>query len=213
MKKKIYQKLVKAAVFSACMVALISLITNQFFRAARTVLALPDPPTFSARFPEKQVHGYGWTLGGPDVTISIDDPDNGVGVDYTKTLSVIVAPWDPSQTFVQFTLDDLPGFELQPGQFVTMTDGTTTKTHTVSSLSITDIDEATDIITGTVEGSSTVDVDVNCGASGCAASQSVTASAGSWTADFSAVSGGDIGPGSRGEARTQDIDGDNTTVV
>ena len=97
-----------------------------------------------------------------------------------------------------------------------MTDGVTTKTNTVSSLSITDVNEATDTITGTVEGTSTVDVDANCGDSGCAAFRSVTAVGTVWSADFfndpDSQGVADIGPGSRGEVRTQDIDGDNTTV-
>ena len=124
-------------------------------------------PRLSARFPEQEVHGYGWTLGS-NVTISIDDPDNGVGEDYTAIVESIVAPWDSNQTFAQFTL---AGFALglQPGHVVTMTDGMVTKVHTVSSLSITGIDIATNTITGTVEGDSTVDVDANCGDSGCGA--------------------------------------------
>ena len=100
-------------------------------------------PNFSARFPEKQVHGYGWALGS-SVTVSIDDPDYGTNVDYSATLPVIVAPWDATQTFVQFTLDDQPGFELQPGQIVTMSgivEGMAiTKVHTVSVLAITGVD-------------------------------------------------------------------------
>ena len=115
MKQNLHQQSVNAAVYCARMIALISLIAIQFFGAARPALALFDP-SFAARFPEKQVHGYGWTLGGPDVTVSIDDPDNGVGEDYTATLPVIEAPWDPSQTFVQFQLNDQPGFNYSLGR-------------------------------------------------------------------------------------------------
>ena len=180
---------------------------------------IPYPPNFAARFPEKEVHGYSWPLGS-DVTISIDDPDFGTAVDYTATLHPIVAPWNSNETLVKFTLD---GFELQPGQIITMrglVEGELlTKVHSVSSLAVAEINLTTDTITGTVESGGRVELDANCGNKGCAAFRRETATGVNWSANF-AIQGDDndeknitdLVPGSSGEVRTPDADGDNTTV-
>ncbi|MBI5352063.1 MAG: BMP family ABC transporter substrate-binding protein [Chloroflexi bacterium] len=165
-------------------------------------------PNFSARFPEGEVHGYQWPLGA-DITISIDDPDTGVGEDYTATVEAIVAPWDSNSTFAQFTLFDF-AMGLQVGQVITMTDGSITKTHTVSNLAVTDVDVDTDTITGSVEPDAWVDVDANCGPGGCTYLGVNANGSGDWSADFSALT--DLVPGSSGEVRAPDSDGDTTTV-
>ncbi len=173
-------------------------------------------PNFAARFPENQVHGYGWYPLGASITINIDDPDNGVGVDHTDTQTVVVADWNPNETWVGF---DLGAFTLEPGQLVSMTDGTTTKTHTVTSLTVTNIDPDADTVAGTAAPGSQVDVGHICDQNGCAFRRVITNGSGDWLADFSAVGEDgdeqdlfDIRPGIGNEARQPDEDGDSTTV-
>ena len=171
-------------------------------------------PTFSARLPENEVHGYEWPLGA-SVTINIDDPDNGLGVDHTDTQTVIAAPWDARQTWVKFVLGS---FELQPGQLVTLSQGATTKQHTVSNVAITNANLAADTIAGSVEPSSEVHIEANCGPGGCAAfRREIADGSGNWSADFSTAGGdpdeqalADIQVGSHGEVRVSDAEGDFT---
>ena len=81
---------------------LLMIVTLMNTRAVRVVQAAYNP-SFSARLTENQVHGYEWNLG-DSVTLTIDDPDNGVSNDFTDTQTVVVADWDPTMTFVLFDL-------------------------------------------------------------------------------------------------------------
>ena len=157
-------------------------------------------PSFSVRIDEGQVHGYEWPLG-TDVTLEVDDPGNGVGVDYTETRSPEPAPWDPGQTWVQFRVAE-GGFTLAAGQLVSMFNGDTTKTHTVTDLAVTDVNR------GGRYGVGDDEFGVRCGACGDygegAPYRSVTVAAGVWSADFSVPwedqGTWDIEPGTQGEA-------------
>ena len=193
-----------------------AVLIDSGYYSACDFTGIPGCPTFAARFPENQVHGYGWYPLGASITLTIDDPDNGVGIDYTDTQQIIVAEWDPNQTWVRFALDT---FELQPGQIVSMTDGTATKTHTVTNLAITNIDPVADTVSGTAEPGSQVEIGWICDDLGCAFRRVTTNGSGNWLADFSEVGEDgdeqdlfDIVPGTGNEARQPDIDGDSTTV-
>ena len=162
------------------------------------------------------MHGYGWPLN-ISVNLRIDDPDDGVvDIDYSETQTVGVADWDPAnQTFVRFYINN---FALEPGQIVTMTDGTVTKTHTITSLSVVSVNPDTDMVTGTAAPGSQVDNSI-CEGSTCANRRVFTGQNGIWTANFAlpGEAGDDptlfnIVPGSRGEARQSDADEDNTTM-
>ena len=118
-------------------------------------------------------------------------------------------------------LFDLGSFELQPGHLVTMTDGTTTKTHTVRSLAVTAVDAVADTVAGTAEPGATVEVGhIHCDETGCYGFRRVTADEnGNWIADFAHVGEDndeqdlfDIVPGTASEVRQPDLDWDNTTV-
>jgi len=180
-----------------------------------------SPFVLRARLQENIVDGWGWTPG-DSVTISIDDPDIG-DPDYSSPVDAIV----DSSGNVQFLLD---GFTLQPGQIITMTDttdGVTSKTHTVVSLSITDIDVATDTITGTTEAGLTLH---GAGASRYGSSGSyctvTTESSGEWTVHFSGSGSEcwinypsgpilgefDIRTGTSGNVNYSDEDGDFTSL-
>lgn len=177
--------------------------------------SIPNP-NFSARKNENQIHGYEWTLGS-SVTLTIDDPGNGVGTDFTATQTVGVADWNPNQTFVRF---DLGSFTLQSGQLVTMSQGGTIKTHTVTNLTVTAVDPVADTVSGTADPGTQVDVGhIYCDQNGCVGFRRVTADTnGNWLADFAHVGEDsdeqdivDINAGTNSEARQCDNDGECTT--
>jgi hypothetical protein len=170
-------------------------------------------PTFSVRLTEQQVHGYQWPLGNT-VTLTIDDPANGPGVDYSATTTSEVDPWNPEQTWLGFDLNG--AMVLQAGLLVTMSDGDTTKTHTVTNLVVTGVDVDTDIVFGTADPGSWLKVNA-CNNNGCGDRQVWPDAAGNWTANF-AVPGAedweqtlvDIAEGSKGETWQGDEDWDDT---
>ena len=182
------------------------------------VLALGAPtnvfaqgePSFSVRLTENEVHGYEWPLGA-QVTLSID------GVPYGPE-TVVEADWDPNQTFVRFDLGE--AITLQGGQYIEMTDGTTTKTHTVTSLVVDGVDPVADTVYGRAGAGSQVDVGhVYCDENGCYGfRREIADGSGNWVADFS-VPGEDpdeqeiidLQPGMGSEARQCDEDGECTT--
>ena len=97
-------------------------------------------PHFAVIMNNELVHGYNWPLGA--VTMEIDDPSNGVGIDYSDTQPSIEAPWDPLTNWVEF---DLSGsFVVEPGHIVTLTDGVTPKSHIVTDLIVVSVDPDTD---------------------------------------------------------------------
>jgi hypothetical protein len=73
------------------------------------------------------IEGVGWTPGST-VTVTVDDPTNGEGVDHSATQTAGGDGW------LRFQLID---FDLQPGHIITMTDDSFTQTMTVSSLRVT----------------------------------------------------------------------------
>lgn len=171
---------------------------------------------FSARITENEVHGYQWTFGFP-VNLTIDDPNTPQAPDYTRTETVTYADWDPNQTFVQFRLweDD---FTLQPGMFITMTDGSVIKTHTVTDLVVLGADAENDTVWGTGTPGTWVEVGHLCDNEGCAIRRTVVAVDGTWLVDFSVPGGSepdeqktfDLQQCYGNEARQLDEDGDNT---
>jgi len=162
------------------------------------------------------VHGYQWT-DGVEVALTINDPGTPDPVDYSDSQTVGPAPWDPEQTFVFFDLQE--AFAIQPGHVVSLSDGVTTKTHTVRNLAVTGVDADLDTVSGTAEPFTEVWVNA-CGESNCVNRYEVADGAGGWTADFS-VPGDEPGeeptydlvPGSMVRAGQYDDDGDATSVA
>ena len=97
---------------------------------------------------QDQIAGSSWDIGSW-VTLEIDDPSNGPGVDYSAGQTA------KEKEAEGITADFLLGeFDLKPGHIITMSDGTTTRTHVVQPQEITSIDVESDTITGTApEGS------------------------------------------------------------
>jgi len=139
-------------------------------------------PNFAVRANFDQVEAYEWNLG-TTLTLEIDDPDNGPGVDYDDTQIVGVAPWNPNQTYVEFRFAG--EYDLQPGDEVSLTDGFTTKTHTVTSLEITAFDVENDLVYGVAEPGSYINFVYACDNGNCSSTRHVHAdSEGKWIADF-----------------------------
>jgi hypothetical protein len=138
------------------------------------------------------------------------------------------APWTPGST-VSLTIEDGSGiiyadsqtvagdgnfnfnlwevFDVQRGHIVTVSDGTTTKTHTVTNLFVDGIDAAADTVFGRADPGTDVDVWLHQDGSNV----TVTADgSGNWVADFSATS--DLTYASDGGAQQTDADGDSTGV-
>jgi hypothetical protein len=161
---------------------------------------------------EDRVEAYEWPLG-HTVTLAIDNPLTGKNPDFTDTRIIGVLPWDPSQTYAEFNLKGL--FDIQPGFHVILSDGTTTKAHTVTSVAVTGVDLDKDLVHGMAQANTQVFV-TGC-YQGCW-NRHVTADGnGDWTADFAhpgplgdEQDTFDIVPGSNGDAKQCDEDGDCT---
>jgi tetratricopeptide (TPR) repeat protein len=161
-------------------------------------------PFFSVSFNSYRVEGEQWPLGA-EVTMTIDDPSNGPGVDYTDTQTVVQAPWNPPvYTQVEFRLDEV--FDVQMGHIVTMTDGVTTRSHTVLTINVTFIDPEADRITGTSDPGSEINVTIH--GDCCYEIYITTDDSGFWTADFSGIY--DLVPGTEGAAKRIDAEGNST---
>ena len=165
-------------------------------------MSIPNP-RFTVNAGDDEFWGTEWTPGS-QVTITIGDVGN---PDFEMTADV--NEWGEFGT-------DWIGFDILPGALVTVTDGTITKTHVVTALTVTDVDIDADVVSGTAEPGSTVWVDVNTDWGDGSGRQVVADESGNWTADFS-VPGDqdweqpfDIGPGVQVSANQSDEDGDAT---
>lgn len=109
-------------------VSLTDTVNAPYAATAAIAVALDSPHVF----------GEGWAPG-TTVTVTIDDPANGAGVDYSDDFvtSGDGSFWSPQGVW-----------PLEPGFLVIATDGLVTKEHTVLDLTV-DIDPVTDIISGT----------------------------------------------------------------
>ncbi|MBW3665324.1 MAG: cell wall-binding repeat-containing protein [Actinobacteria bacterium] len=146
----------------------------------------------------------------PDGFVDITINDGGDG--YTQ----LDLPLDESG---HLWVDLEGGFDLIPGHVVTVDDGTTTKIHEVTALSVTAMDVGTDTLSGTA----TPFADVKVFAYGFfdgAFRHEVADAAGNWTADFKnpgdeegEETTADLVAGSDGEVNEPDEDGDETHVA
>jgi hypothetical protein len=138
-------------------------------------------PTFAVRVNSNWVEANEWELDA-SLTLEIDDPDNGPGVDYTDTQTVGEAPWDPSQTYVEIQFEGL--YDVQPGDVVTLTDGVTSKTHIVTSIEITGYDLESDLVFGVADPNSYDLLVYACDDEYCSTRHVNSDGGGHWTADF-----------------------------
>ncbi len=176
-----------------------------------TASFIPPIQRFHAQLTQNNVEGFDWTKD-DEVTLTIDDASNGVGVDFTDTQTVIEAEWDPNSTVVHF--NDLGGIDLEAGDIITMTDGTIVKTHTVTVLSLGGVDPATDTVYGTAAPGAQLTVQGLCEGNECSLRNVTAGGDGSWSADFTlpVEDQFDIKPGTTGEVIESDDDGDHTDI-
>ncbi len=150
-----------------------------------------------------RVSGQNWSG-----TVTIDFYDQGNG----SLLYTTQADIDEGGNF-DFWLGD---FDIQPGHFVTATDGITRKELVVTSLAIDEIDMDADTISGTTEPGAQIRADG--GTPQDPTSRNTTADVnGYWIVDFSVPQVGnpttwDLVPGSGGVASEADFDCDETSV-
>jgi len=155
------------------------------------------PPTFWVTRDWNGLVGDGWPAEA-GLHVTADDPATGVDPDIELTLAT------NAEGFFEGA-GVFPG--LQPGWLITVTDGVTTKTHTVRDISITDVDPAADIMRGTADAGTEVWVSVD-----YAAGYWLTADgSGEWLADFSGDY--DITFGSEVGVSQYDEDGDFTYTI
>lgn len=142
------------------------------YQCAPNLQALPD---------EEYVSGENWPLG-KTVTIEIDDPaTQDVNPDHTGQAVVGIADWDPKKTWFGFYF--IGEYNLKPGDLVTVSDNTTTKTHTVTSLAITNINPDTNIVSGTTNTGGSVDIWI-CDENNCVVRKEPVDQNGRWSANF-----------------------------
>lgn len=137
------------------------------------------------------------------LTVTFEDTATLVSPDYQTTFDAVLGDEGYGGGFNV-------GYEAKPGDVATVTDGTTTKVHTVIDIRVTSIDVVADRVNGTVAApNSEVTVYTE------AANRYFTADAlGKWMADFSVAdpveSVFDIVPGTSGGAEQFDGDRDST---
>jgi hypothetical protein len=87
-----------------------------------------------------------WPLGA-NITMTFDDPSNGVGIDYSAQAIMMLN--DPNYPDIPIANFDWPNsFPPGAGYTITMTDGVTSKTYVVKQLQVTTIDLQADTIAG-----------------------------------------------------------------
>ena len=161
------------------------------------------------------VDAWDWAPGLP-LTLTIDDRDNGPGVDYTETQTPDYPDWDPNQTYAQFYFQGI--FDLQPGDIIKLQNDLQFKVYTVTHLTVTGFNLDLDQVVGVATPESTVWIWV-CDDTSCATRREIASSDGNWTADFGLPGEEpweelvwDLIPGTSGGAGEQEDDGDSTIV-
>lgn len=168
-------------------------------------------PLISALPHDDYIHGYDWPEG---QTVHVCVDDTGFAVDPTNPLlcdlfyaTAVVPPADPWGTFIFFNLAGI--HDLTGGDYIAMTDGSSTKQHQVTNLVLTGVDHLSDTVSGTADPLSSVEVWVH-DCTNCFLNIDANGS-GLWIADFSTITV-DILPGDTGSATQTDVDDDETVI-
>lgn len=178
--------------------------------AALSLFAVPvDPraeaapgPWFAVVRDADIVLGDDW-FPGAMITVTVDDPTNGVGVDHFFVATTDGAGW--------FYINVGSSVDIQPGFIVKSTDGSATKTHVVTGFTDSNISisAATDAVAGKASPGATVETWVH-GDPTPATVTKVADSSGFWYANYSGI--WDIVPGAGMGFRELDPDGDGTQI-
>ena len=169
-------------------------------------LQLMELPTFEVhRGPGGAlVYFKSWTAG-ETLTLTIDDQTTEDSPDYETTVVAEDYQW-PDDGFGMGV-----DYEVKPGDVVTVTGETATKSHTVTDIAVTAVDTAADVVSGTAAPGSELTVY----GPGTNRWTSAAGDGSTWVVDFSVSDGPeqavlDIVPGTRGGAEQFDADGDST---
>ncbi len=170
-------------------------------------------PYIEANPGSQWVHALEWTLGA-EVTLTIEDDSTALSPDLTVNATVVEAPWNSTETWVDF---DLSGFILRPGQTLTVAGGGSTRTMVTTNLSVTAYDLAAETVSGVGDPNLEVQVCVNAPFNMCYSRYAAPAADGSWTVDYANWGPRDdehqlfdVVPSSSGWARQTDAEGNQT---
>jgi ABC-type branched-subunit amino acid transport system substrate-binding protein len=152
-------------------------------------------------------------------TLTIDDPTTQISPDYRAERLVHPYGYEDKDTVVAFRLTGL--FDIHPGQIITLSGGTTSKSVTVTGIRVSAFNPGTETISGTAVPGSDLNLDV-CGPrgiAGCISRHEVADVTGQWSEDVSMPGDEDfeqdtlhLQPGSTGTTIQFDGDGDSTRV-
>lgn len=164
-------------------------------------------PGFEVVLGSNNINGWDWLMDAT-VTIEVDDPSTPLNPDYLGSAVVGPASWDPNRPFFEMVAT---GYDLKPGDLVTVTDGMQTKTTVVAEIT-TNFDVLSDIVSGTT----TPDVEVQVISDDGPERYTLADSSGNWTVDFSIEQDGNpvlnLVYGSAGVVAAIDEDGDRTYI-
>ena len=150
----------------------------------RTMFGLSLPNTLiEVRAQYDQVVVWEWTVG-DKVTISVNDH-------VIQQAVIAKSTREDGLNAQEFNLSGL--VDIKPGDKVSASNGSFTKTTIVTGLKFTDIDNATDIVTGKAAPGSPVNI-YACGSEGCFDRDVITDGSGNWQADFSQPGGNGQNP-------------------
>ena len=171
-----------------------------------TPVLFPSPNPWFTAFPAQEaVEGWDWPLGAT-LHLTIDDPNTEASPDHEQDGTVILAPWGSGQHWVWF---DFAGvYDMKPGDEVTLTDGSKTRTHTVQNLTVSGVDESADTVSGTADPGATVNVWPH--EAGESVQHVTVAEDGTWLASFSGVF--NLKAGTAGRAEVLGAEGNATAV-
>ena len=171
-------------------------------------LGIPNP-NIRAITNEDRVDGWQWTAGAT-ATLTIDDPSTLKNPDFS-TQDQVGFDEGNGQTYVNIGFGG--DYDLKPGDVVTLTDGTTTKSVTATNVTVTNVDVNTNVVTGTAEPGSQV-WSAACQYGDCFQRTTTADLDGNWSIDFDEDMPGqqnvDIVPGGSVDGEQFDDDGDST---
>jgi hypothetical protein len=168
------------------------------------VWRLPGLPEFGVSATHDWIEGYDFT--GGMITFSFDDNENPAdGVLYERTIEV-----EPGGSWLH-VIDD---FDVEIGQFVTVTDGVTVKTTTVAPLTIMGVDADAGTYAGTTDPGAEIDLFGFGPAFGFGEYMMTVGGEGTWSVDIADIIGepAAVEPGTVLGAGQRDDDGDRTIV-
>jgi CSLREA domain-containing protein len=162
---------------------------------------VPPNPVFSA-FPEDDAVEARFWPPGSLVHLSIDS--QGLGGDPEWEQTATIPEGDPYGVWVR--MDFAGSYDLVAGDVVTVTDGITPRTHTVRNLSIAEVDNVADTVSGTSDPYAVVNVWPH------ETGQQVQVTADQYGDWHASVAPYDIRPGSAGRSEIRDEIGNGTAV-